>query len=112
MIKNISNNFGLLLGHFRVVLYEKQRKRHFAEILIFLDFQALRQNILQLLTPIAMTHTIVFLASVADVWNTKKLTEKDFETKSHFFLAVSDDQLRVISLVLDIKVIYTYFICP
>ena len=68
------------------------------------SFQALRQNILQLLTPIAMTHTIVFLASVADVWNTKKLTDKDFETKSSFFLAVSDDQLRVISLVLDIKV--------
>ena len=58
-----------------------------------------------MLTPIAMAHTIVFLASVADVWNTRKRTDKDFETKSNFFLAVSDDQLRVISLVLDIKVI-------
>jgi len=65
---------------------------------------------MQLLTPIAMNHTTVFLASVADGWNTKKLTEKDFETKSHFFLAVSDDQLRVISLVLDIKVLKLKFI--
>ena len=82
-------------------------------VLHFMIFpQALRQNILQLLTPIAMNHTIVFLASVADVWNTKKLTEKDFETKSHFFLAVSDDQLRVISLVLDIKVLDLFIIYP
>ena len=77
------------------------------EIPIFLYyFQALRQSILQLLTPIAMTHTIVFLAAIADVWNTKKLAEKDQETnfKTNSFLGLSDDQLRVITLVLDIKV--------
>ena len=73
---------------------------------IFHLFQALRQSILQLLTPIAMTHTIVFVASIADVWNSKKLAEKDLETNSKppSFLTVTNEQLKVIKLVLDIKV--------
>lgn len=51
-----------------------------------------------------MNHTIVFIASLADVWSSKSVTSKDCEMKSKFFLVVSDDQLRLVSLMLDIKV--------
>ena len=34
----------------------------------FTHKQAVRLSILQLITPIAMNHTVVFLASIADVW--------------------------------------------
>ena len=44
---------------------------------IFNFSQHVRQSILQFLTPLAMQHTLVFLAAVADVWNSLKLSNRD-----------------------------------
>ncbi|XP_065057535.1 protein dopey-1-like isoform X2 [Rhopilema esculentum] len=43
--------------------------------------KSIKQAVLQLLTPVAMQHTPVFLAALADVWNSSKKSNQEGETE-------------------------------
>lgn len=64
----------------------------------------MRQQILQLLTPIAMNHTIVFLASLADVWYQRRRRELSGSKGTRGIPVASEDQIVVVDIVYAIKV--------
>lgn len=66
--------------------------------------QAVRQQILQLLTPITMNHTIVFLASLADVWYQRRRREGSGVKSVRAVPVASEDQIIVVDIVYAIKV--------
>lgn len=66
--------------------------------------QAVRQQILQLLTPVTMNHTIVFLASLADVWYQRRRREGSGSKVTRGVPVASEEQIIVVDIVYAIKV--------
>ena len=66
--------------------------------------QAVRHQILQLLTPIAMNHTIIFLASLADVWYQRRRREGSGSKTTKAVPVASEEQIVVVEIVYAIKV--------
>ena len=66
--------------------------------------QAVRQQILQLLTPVTMNHTIVFLASLADVWYQRRRREGSGSKATRGVPVASEEQIIVVDIVYAIKV--------
>ena len=66
--------------------------------------QAVRQQILQLLTPVTMNHTIVFLASLADVWHQRRRREGSGSKATRGVPVASEEQIIVVDIVYAIKV--------
>ena len=69
-----------------------------------LHLQAVRQQILQLLTPVTMNHTIVFLASLADVWYQRRRREGSGSKATRGVPVASEEQIIVVDIVYAIKV--------
>lgn len=65
--------------------------------------KAVRQQILQLLTPVTMNHTIVFLASLADVWYQRRRREGSGSKTTRGIPVASEDQIIVVDIVYAIK---------
>lgn len=73
-------------------------------ILFYVDLQAVRQQILQLLTPVTMNHTIIFLASLADVWYQRRRREGSGSKTSRGVPVASEEQIVLVDVVYAIKV--------
>jgi len=65
--------------------------------------KAVQQQILQLLTPITMNHTIVFLASLADVWYQRRRREGSGIKATRAIPLASEEQIIVVDIVYAIK---------
>ena len=76
----------------------------FIRCIMVLHFQAVQQQILQLLTPITMNHTIVFLASLADVWYQRRRREGSGIKATRGIPLASEEQIIVVDIVYAIKV--------
>ena len=76
--------------------------------IIGLHFQAVQQQILQLLTPVTMNHTIVFLASLADVWYQRRRREGSGIKATRAIPLASEEQIIVVDIVYAIKVEYLW----
>lgn len=64
----------------------------------------MRQQILQLLTPVTMNHTIVFLASLADVWYQRRRREGSGVKSARAIPLASEEQIILVDIVYAIKV--------
>ena len=76
----------------------------FIQCIIVFHFQAVQQQILQLLTPITMNHTIVFLASLADVWYQRRRREGSGIKATRAIPLASEEQIIVVDIAYAIKV--------
>lgn len=65
--------------------------------------KAVRQQILQLLTPVTMNHTIIFLASLADVWYQRRRREGSGSKTSRGVPVASEEQIVLVDVVYAIK---------
>ncbi|XP_048577556.1 protein dopey-1 isoform X2 [Nematostella vectensis] len=66
-----------------------------------------RHHVMQLLTPVAMHHTIVFLASLADVWHQRRRGDSQVQTANKTSKVVvpqiSEEQVVVVDIVYGLK---------
>lgn len=65
--------------------------------------KAVRQQILQLLTPVTMNHTIIFLASLADVWYQRRRREGSGSKATRGVPVASEEQIVLVDIVYAIK---------
>ena len=90
----------------KCISVERHDKSVLLVVLSCFIFQAVQQQILQLLTPITMNHTIVFLASLADVWYQRRRREGSGIKATRAIPLASEEQITVVDIVYAIKVKY------